>query len=96
VRGPRDGDSGYEAFTLGLKVTVAEKRNYQPMAHAGADQIVEAGEPVSLYAGQSYDPERAGSGYFWTQAGGPAVQLQNAGTASPSFTAPVVTTDTTN
>lgn len=87
-------DAGAEAFTLGLKVTIAEKRNHPPIAHAGADQIVEAGELVSLYGGQSYDPERASLAHMWTQAGGPAVQLVGAGTPTPTFTAPAVSSDT--
>ena len=42
----------------------------------------------------SIDPDGSIASYAWSQTAGPAVTLSNAGTASPTFTAPAVDTNT--
>lgn len=57
-------------------------------AIAGADQVVMSVASVSLNGGASKDGK---PGYSWSQVSGPAVKLDDAGTATPRFTAPPVT-----
>ena len=65
------------------------------MANAGIDQTVNEGEVVNLNGNLSSDSDGTIAGYSWTQTGGTAVVLSGASTATPSFAAPEVTTDTT-
>lgn len=58
--------------------------------NAGADQTVEDGASVTL-AGTGSDSAGAAVTFLWTQASGAAVTIQNAGTATASFTSPPVT-----
>lgn len=70
-----------------------EPENASPTANAGADQNVEEGVIVQLQ-GSGNDAE--GSVTFnWTQSAGMSVILSNATTASPNFTAPLLTNPTT-
>jgi hypothetical protein len=58
-----------------------------PVADAGPYQVVNAGDQVTL------DGTKSTGGYLtysWTQIAGEPVQLQNANTAKPTFTAPDV------
>ena len=82
-----DGDSNTDTDTVVVTVT-----NSTPTADAGADKTVSAGDAVSLDATGSTDAESAVS-YSWTQTGGSTVTLNNANSATPSFTAPA-TADT--
>ena|GEM_PF-1233178 len=66
------------------------RRNLAPVADAGVDQAVDEGVAVDLDGGQSADPEAQALTYAWTQTDGPAVQIANADTATPSFTAPLL------
>lgn len=61
--------------------------NALPVADAGADQTVNLGEEVRLDGGASRDPDAgpAALAYAWSQDGGPAVTLDGADTATPSF-----------
>lgn len=63
-----------------------------PIAKAGDDFSVNEGQPgVALNGSLSSDPDGDALTYAWTQLpGGTAVTLTGAGTASPTFTAPVV------
>jgi hypothetical protein len=62
--------------------------NHPPVADAGLDQTVNAGYVVSLDGTQSEDPDDDPLTYSWEQIVGPMITLDNANTASPSFTAP--------
>jgi hypothetical protein len=55
-----------------------------PIANAGPDQTVDQATTVSLDGTASQNA----TGFAWTQTGGPAVTLNGADTATPSFVAP--------
>jgi hypothetical protein len=69
-------------------------RNEPPHANAGADQDVREGDMVTLDGTQSDDPDandRASLRYEWSQIpGGPAVTLEDATSARPTFIAPPI------
>ncbi len=65
-----------------------------PSADAGADQVVDEGDPVTLCASGT-DPEGAGLSYIWRQTDGPTVLLSGVATNSPTFTAPEGLANTT-
>jgi hypothetical protein len=60
-----------------------------PTASAGADQVVDAGQVVSLDASKSF-AATAIAQYQWQQVGGPTVNLSSATAVKPVFTAPDV------
>ena len=62
-----------------------------PLANAGADQTVLAGQPVSLDGSASLDPQNRMLSYAWTQLSGETVQLQSADSPGPTFIAPANT-----
>ena len=69
--------------------------NVAPNAIAGMNQTRAEGSAVVLDGSQSNDPDGDPLSFQWSQlGGGPAVTLQNATTASASFTAPNVSSDT--
>ncbi|MBW1890807.1 MAG: right-handed parallel beta-helix repeat-containing protein [Deltaproteobacteria bacterium] len=61
---------------------------YPPMANAGEDMSASADEAVKLSGTGTYDPDTIAT-YAWTQLDGPAVELKNPGSDSPSFIAPL-------
>lgn len=64
--------------------------NKAPTADAGPDQTVDEATPVML-TGTARDPDGSIATYAWTQTGGTAAQaIQNADTATVSFTAPTI------
>lgn len=64
-----------------------------PAAAAGVDQIVAPGASVTLNGGGSKAfNSKTISSYMWSQTAGPTVTLNNANTASASFTAPATGT----
>ena len=68
--------------------------NSAPSAEAGSDQSVTAGATVTL-SGTGSDPDGDAITYSWSQkSGGTPVTLSDATSASPTFTAPSVTTST--
>lgn len=69
--------------------------NNAPVADAGADQATLSGATVRLSGTRSSDAGGFIASYAWTQTGGPAVSLGGANTATASFVAPSVATDTT-
>lgn len=67
--------------------------NNPPVANAGTNQIVNEGVVVTL-VGSGTDTDGTIAGYIWTQTAGPAVTLNGATAANPTFTAPQVNADT--
>lgn len=73
-----------------LNVTV----NQAPIANAGPDQTVNEGAVVTLNGTGSSDPDGNPLTFSWTQTAGPTVTLSNPASATPTFTAPQVSTST--
>jgi len=76
--------SDHDPMISSLKVVA----NKLPVAVVGADQSTNEGVSVALDGSASYDADGNIASYSWTQTSGPAVTLQNATTATPSFTTP--------
>jgi len=68
--------------------TITTSSTKAPIANAGSDQTVIVGTLVTLNGTGSSDPNTPPLPltYQWTQASGPAVTLNGANTASPTFT----------
>ncbi|WP_243058324.1 PKD domain-containing protein [Nocardioides sp. SR21] len=82
-----DKDGGFADYTTAILVKTP------PVARAGDDQVVAAGQYVTLDGTASGDSDGDSLTYAWTQISGPPVTLGGANTASPTFSAP---TDPTN
>jgi len=65
--------------------------NIEPLADAGGDQAVEAGDTVTLDGSFSSDVDGSIVKYQWKQTQGTPVDLSDASAASASFTAPEAT-----
>lgn len=80
------------SYTLNLPVV----ENRAPSADAGSSQSVTAGDAVTL-SGNATDPDGDALTYSWAQtdATGIVIELDDATTATPSFTAPAVDAHTT-
>jgi len=63
--------------------------NIAPIANAGTDRTVVAGNTVSI-TGSGSDSDGSISAYQWTQRNGISVSLSNANTETVTFTAPTV------
>tara|TARA_R110002096_G_scaffold65006_1_gene158234 strand:+ start:13229 stop:15919 length:2691 start_codon:yes stop_codon:yes gene_type:complete len=79
-----------------LRITIVDGTgvNSAPNAVAGSSQTVAIGTTVTLNGAASNDPDGDQLTYTWSQTSGPAVTLANANSATASFTAPSVTSDT--
>ncbi len=93
LKNPVGGSIGNRA-ALRVNILDGSGINTAPNAVAGGGQTVQSGTSVTLNGGNSNDPENDTLTYAWTQTMGPAVTLNNANSASASFTAPTVTSDT--
>ncbi|CAM2005142.1 PKD domain-containing protein [Acanthopleuribacter pedis] len=82
-----DSSGGNQNLTANFQAVAAG-----PIANAGRDQAVTEGATVQL-DGSASTGDTALT-YAWQQTSGPTVALQNATTATPSWTAPSVTADT--
>jgi hypothetical protein len=72
-----------------LPSTVNVTVHNAPVADAGPDQLVASGSLVTLDGSGSTDADGDPLTYSWVQTSGPAVTLNGAATATPTFTAPV-------
>jgi len=81
------GGTGSDSFQLSVLAS-----NALPQVNAGADQEVVAGDRVTLL-GEAIDPNENMAGVAWEQLGGPAVDLEPAGT-TVWFNAPSVDEET--
>ena len=89
-------DPGGLTSTDTVTVTVtAAANNTAPTANAGANQTVTGGTRVTLDGSASSDPQNHALTYSWTQTGGTPTVAFDAGSATPTFVAPVVVADTT-
>ena len=68
--------------------------NSAPNSVAGSSQSVASGANVTLNGSSSNDPDGDTLTYAWTQVMGTTVTLTNTTSATTSFTAPTVTSDT--
>ena len=82
-------NDGYESSTSTVNVQVSNV-NHAPVADAGADQTIAEGSTVTLDGSGSADEDGDAISYLWVQTGGPEVVLDDASSASPTFTAPDV------
>ena len=70
--------------------TIVSVTNEQPLADAGPDQVVDAGEMVTLDGSASSDPDgHLPLTYQWSQLTGETVVLDDATAVMPSFSAPL-------
>jgi PKD repeat protein len=72
-------------------VTVKNNVNEPPVADAGIDKAVDEGVVASLNGSGSSDPNSDPLSYAWTQVSGLTVGINNASTATATFTSPSVT-----
>jgi hypothetical protein len=79
---------------LSVEIADGDGANQAPNSIAGAAQTVASGSRVTLNGSQSNDPDGDTLSYAWTQTLGTAVALGNPNSASTSFTAPQVSSDT--
>ena len=85
--------NGIEASTSNLTRVGSTPPNSPPVADAGDDQVVSEGATVQLDGSATTDPDGNAILYSWTAP--PDVILSNATAAAPTFTAPLVSADTT-
>ncbi len=64
--------------------------NQAPTADAGADQIVNSGDMVTLDASNSSDPDGIVASCIWKQTGGMGVTLSDPAADKPTFEAPAI------
>jgi len=82
-----DGSADSEADTVDITI---KNVNHPPVADAGSDQAVAEESPVLLDGSASYDVDDDLITFTWLQVGGPMVDLHDADTPYPTFTAPLV------
>ena len=80
--------------TLRVNVLDGTGVNSAPNAVSGSNQSVNGGASVSLDGSGSNDLDGDALSYQWTQTFGPTVTLDGAASATASFTAPTVQSDT--
>lgn len=85
-------ESGFSSQVQAIVPGVVASNN-PPTANAGPDESVSSGKVV-VVTGTGSDPDGDPLSFSWAQSYGPAVSIANAQTASMSFTAPIVTVET--
>ncbi|ABF87161.1 peptidase, M36 (fungalysin) family [Myxococcus xanthus DK 1622] len=85
-----DGRAQSKTATVTVMVRNVDRA---PVADAGSEQVVDPLATASLSA-TAVDPDGDALTWTWRQVEGPAVELQGADTATPSFTAPEVRAET--
>ena len=83
-----DGYGGSARDTV--SVSVGGERLRLLVADAGPDQTVDEGDQVSLDGSESHSPHGESLTFSWVQTFGDSVEISDADTDSPSFTAPAV------
>jgi len=86
----RPGVSGPTQGAAYVFENVVPTPNLAPVADAGPDDTVDEGTLVTLDASASWDPDADLLTYDWMQVSGTPVNLSDAASATPSFTAPQV------
>lgn len=90
-----DGRGGTSTDDVVVTVLDASTPNNPPVANAGPDAQVNEGNVCNLNGSLSSDPDGDALTFSWAQiAGTPTVSLTGANTATPSFTAPMVSVNT--
>ena len=74
--------------TISVNFSAIGDGNQAPIAEAGSNQTVTAGDTVTLNGLGSSDPDGDTLSYHWVQKSGPAIFLTGANTARCNFTAP--------
>ena len=79
-----------------IATVIVKPVNHLPIADAGPDQIVDAGNIISLDGSNSTDPDDDSLSYSWVQIEGPEVELSGANSFMATLTAPPnnITSDT--
>ena len=90
-----DDRMGNSLDTVSITVNPDPALNAAPTANAGSDITTSSAVASSLDGSASVDVDGSIASYAWTQTAGAAIALSGANTATPSFTAPTVTADTT-
>ncbi len=89
-----DSKNATNSATVKITDKYVPPPNQPPTANASSDQTVNAGDTVTLDGSGSRDPDGTITSYSWMQTSGPAVTLSSPYVASPTFTAPGVSSDT--
>jgi large repetitive protein len=94
ILGPKDGK---QIQNQENQCTVTSNSvNQPPIANAGPNQVVSPGSLVTLDGTRSFDPDGDRIvAYSWVQTSGISVSLNGANTATPTFTAPSISSGTT-
>jgi len=79
---------GSKQSVSAVNTTANTAVNAAPVAQTSGDITVRAGKLTQLDASQSTDSDGDSLSYTWKQSSGQVVELQNANTAKPTFTAP--------
>jgi len=89
-----DGNGGTDTDDVVVSVLNVTAPNTPPNADAGANFSLTEGTPGALDGTASSDPDLDTLTFSWAQISGPTVTLSGATSATPTFTAPMVTATT--